>query len=55
LYAYRIHPFGDQRDRWLNAKGLSDAEKKKRTLTNLYNARRPWLDLAHRQIDTACR
>jgi len=25
----------------------------KRTLTNLYNARPPWLDLAHKKLDTA--
>lgn len=43
----------EQRDRWLNAEGLSDAEKKKRTLTNLYNARPTWLDLAHKKLDTA--
>jgi hypothetical protein len=42
-----------QRDRWLNAEGLSDAEKKKRTLTNLYNARPTWLDLAHKRLDEA--
>jgi SAM-dependent methyltransferase len=43
----------EQRDRWLNAEGLSDAEKKKRTLTNLYNARPTWLDLAHKRLDEA--
>jgi len=42
-----------QRDRWLNAEGLSEAEKKKRTLTNLYNARPTWLDLAHKRLDEA--
>ena len=41
----------EQRDRWLNAEGLSEAEKKKRTLTNLYNARPTWLDLAHKRLD----
>lgn len=40
-------------DRWLNANGLSEAEKKKRTLTNLYNARSTWLDLAHKRLDEA--
>ena len=29
------------------------AEKKKRTLTNLYNARPTWLDLAHKRLDEA--
>ena len=43
----------EQRDRWLNAEGLSEAEKKKRTLTNLYNARPTWLDLAHKRLDEA--
>ena len=28
-------------------------ELKKRTLTNLYNARPTWLDLAHRRVDAA--
>ncbi|MDP1714347.1 MAG: N-6 DNA methylase [Anaerolineales bacterium] len=42
-----------QRDRWLNAEGLSEAEKKKRTLTNLYNARPTWLELAHKRLDEA--
>ena len=36
-----------------NAEGLSEAEKKKRTLTNLYNARPTWLDLAHKRLDEA--
>jgi type II restriction/modification system DNA methylase subunit YeeA len=43
----------EQRDRWLNAEGLSEAEKKKRTLTNLYNARPTWLHLAHKRLDQA--
>ena len=43
----------EQRARWLNAEGLSDVEKKKRTLTNLYNARPTWLDLAHKRLDEA--
>ena len=41
----------EQRDRWLNAEGLSEAEKKKRTLTELYNKRPTWLDLAHKHLD----
>ena len=43
----------EQRDRWLNAEGLSETEKKKRTLTNLYNIRPTWLDLAHKRLDQA--
>jgi type II restriction/modification system DNA methylase subunit YeeA len=42
-----------QRDAWLNPAGASEAELKKRTLTNLYNARPTWLDLAHRKLDAA--
>jgi type II restriction/modification system DNA methylase subunit YeeA len=30
-----------------------EADLKKRTLTNLYNARPMWLDNAHRQLDEA--
>lgn len=36
---------------WLNPKGATEAELKKRTLTNLYNARPAWLDNAHRKLD----
>jgi SAM-dependent methyltransferase len=43
----------EQRDRWLNSEDLSAAEKKKRTLTNLYNERPIWLDLAHKKLDDA--
>jgi hypothetical protein len=32
---------------------VTSDEKKKRTLTNLYNARPTWLDLAHRRLDEA--
>jgi type II restriction/modification system DNA methylase subunit YeeA len=41
----------EQRDRWLNAESLNEAEKKKRTLTNLYNQRPTWLDLVHKRLD----
>lgn len=43
----------DQRDRWLKAESLTEAEQKKRTLTNLYNQRPTWLDLAHKKLDEA--
>ena len=33
----------EQRDRWLNPEGASEVELKRRTLTNLYNARPAWL------------
>ncbi len=38
---------------WLNPEGASEAELKKRTLTNLYNERPTWLDLAHKKLDRA--
>lgn len=43
----------EKRDAWLNPPGLSEKELKQRTLTNLYNKRPTWLDLAHRKLDTA--
>ena len=42
-----------KRDAWLNPPGAAAAELSKRTLTNLYNARPAWLDLAHRALDAA--
>lgn len=41
------------RDQWLNPQGTTEAELRKRTLTNLYNARPTWLDPAHRKLDAA--
>jgi type II restriction/modification system DNA methylase subunit YeeA len=41
------------RDAWLNPLGASEAELKKRTLTNLYNQRPAWLDMAHHKLDDA--
>jgi type II restriction/modification system DNA methylase subunit YeeA len=43
----------EKRDAWLNPPSLSEAELKKRTLTNLYNQRPTWLDLAHKKLDAA--
>ena len=43
----------EKRDAWLNPPGLSEKELKKRTLTNLYNQRPTWLDLAHKKLDAA--
>jgi len=43
----------DKRDRWLNPENATEAELKKRTLTNLYNQRPTWLDLAHKTLDNA--
>ena len=42
-----------QRDAWLNPPELPEAELKKRTLTNLYNARPDWLAGAHERLDRA--
>ncbi len=41
------------RRNWLNPEGVAEAELKKRTLTNLYNARPTWLDNAHKKLDAA--
>jgi hypothetical protein len=41
------------RRNWLNPEGASAAELKKRTLTNLYNARPTWLQSAHDRLDRA--
>jgi len=35
------------------AKAGHETDLKKRTLTNLYNARPAWLDIIHKQLDTA--
>ena len=43
----------EKRDNWLNPPGADAADLKKRTLTNLYNQRPTWLDLAHKKLDQA--
>jgi hypothetical protein len=43
----------EKHDRWLNPEGSGETELKKRTLTNLYNVRLTWLDLAHKTLDDA--
>lgn len=43
----------EKRDRWLNPEGATETDLKKRTLTNLYNQRPTWLDLAHKKLDEA--
>jgi len=40
----------EKRDRWLNPEGVSEADLKKRTLTNLYNQHPTWLDFAHKRL-----
>jgi len=42
-----------KRDGWLNPPDISEAERNRRTLTNLYNARPTWLDMTHRRLDAA--
>ena len=41
------------RRNWLNPESAPEAELKKRTLTNLYNARPTWLANAHAALDRA--
>ena len=38
---------------WLDPPGMAEADLKKRTLTNLYNARPTWLAHAHERLDRA--
>ena len=47
------HELNDLREAWLNPPDASAAELKKRTLTNLYNARPAWLAAAHAALDRA--
>ena len=42
-----------KRTAWLNPPDCPEAELKKRTLTNLYNARPSWLAMAHERLDRA--
>ena len=41
------------REGWLNPPDATEAELKKRTLTNLYNQRPTWLANAHATLDAA--
>ena len=41
------------RENWLNPPDMPALELKKRTLTNLYNARPTWLDNVHKKLDAA--
>ncbi len=41
------------RTNWLSPEDANEAELKKRTLTNLYNARPTWLASAHERMDRA--
>ena len=41
------------REGWLNPPNTTASELKRRTLTNLYNARPTWLQMAHERLDDA--
>ncbi len=41
------------REGWLNPADMPETQLKKRTLTNLYNTRPTWLQLAHEKLDAA--
>jgi type II restriction/modification system DNA methylase subunit YeeA len=43
----------EKRDAWLNPPDASEAELKKRTLTNLYNQNPTWLQIVHQKLDKA--
>jgi hypothetical protein len=45
--------FVEKCDRCLNPECAGESELTKRTLTNLYNQRPTWLDLAHQRLDQA--
>ncbi len=49
--AVAARELGEKRERWLNPEGITDGDLTKRTLTNLYNERPTWLDLAHQKLD----
>ena len=51
--AEAVRQLNELREGWLNPEGAAESELKKRTLTNLYNARPTWLQLAHEQLDKA--
>ena len=47
------HELIAKRDAWLNPPDATEAEVKKRTLTNLYNTSPAWMADAHRKLDEA--
>jgi hypothetical protein len=51
--AAAAHELVEKRDSWLNPRDANEAELKKRTLTNLYNAFPTWLVDAHRDLNEA--
>ena len=53
VIAEAARELNQRREVWLNPPNLPDKELKKRTLTNLYNARPTWLQHAHERLDKA--
>jgi type II restriction/modification system DNA methylase subunit YeeA len=51
--AEAAHALNARRAAWLNPPDATEAEVKKRTLTNLYNQRPAWLAQAHAALDRA--
>ncbi|MEK7281442.1 MAG: type IIL restriction-modification enzyme MmeI [Chloroflexota bacterium] len=51
--ATAAHDLNELRETWLNPPEISQDELKRRTLTNLYNARPTWLSHAHERLDRA--
>jgi hypothetical protein len=48
-----VRVLNERRRVWLDPAGATEAELKKRTLTNLYNARPTWLANLHAALDRA--
>ena len=53
VIAEAARELNQRREGWLNPLDLPEKELKKRTLTNLYNARPTWLRMAHEKLDGA--
>ena len=53
VIAEAARELNEKRERWLNPPGASASEVKQRTLTNLYNERPHWLQMAHEKLDVA--
>ncbi len=51
--ALAARQLNELREGWLNPAGVPESELKQRTLTNLYNVRPTWLQLAHDALDAA--
>jgi len=51
--SYAARRLVELRDNWLNPPDITADERSTRTLTNLYNKRPAWLDMAHKKLDAA--